>query len=233
MTRLGPLVLLALCAAAACAPDPREALREEVKQLEAARIERSAVDQARGEADAAEAQLAERRREAEAVAAGLAAREAEAKRLTDEYAAETRRNERLRDEIRAGQERGRAASERGAELAAQVEKARARAAWAREQAQVLARELRPGDPDWATQRRLRALAEFAQRLAAEYSDDPTLASLAASLSASPAAGDGAARGAEVAGRIRDHLSAVYALEEAPDASASAAEPAPTPPVSTQ
>src|SRR5262249_16379098 len=49
----------------------------------------------------------------------------------------------------------------------------------RDQAGVLAREIRGDDPGWATARRLQSANEFVAQTARSYPDDPVLAALAA------------------------------------------------------
>ena len=207
---------LLLAGALACGPDRAAQLRAEIKQLKEARMERDAVAKARQEADAAEVASGERKAEVEKARAQAAEREAEVARLQSAFDAEVARNAQLRADVESEQQQIQQRAEAASRLEHQVAEATARGQWARNQADQLARELAIDDPDWAVERRLRALREFLAALAKEYPDDVVLAELALStrpVAASATGGsDTRTQAAGVAARVRDRFTRVYGLE---------------------
>jgi len=208
-----------------CRNERAEALQAELAKLKEERVETAAVEKARADADAEASAIAAARSELEAVRTDLAAREAERDRLRGAIEAEAQRAEHLQAEIAAVGARAIAAAQRGQELDADLARVRTRAAWAHDQADVLAREIRPGDPAWATARRLGALADFAGRLAQEYPGDPTVVAIAheAVRAEQPTRAQAEAAAAQAAA-LRDRFASVYELE--PPAVAAAPETTP-------
>ena len=200
---------------AGCANQEADALRAEIAKLHDERVDTAVVAKAKQEAVDAEAAI-----EASRVARGEAqAAFAKLEALRDAtraaIAAETARNEKLRGMIDAVAQRAQQRAARGQALDAEIARVRERAAFVRDQAAVLAREIRPEDAAWASKRRLDALAEFAERVAKEYADDPTLADLAhAVVRAEQPDADQVRAAAEQAARLRDRFAAVYELPSA-------------------
>ncbi|HBZ70540.1 MAG TPA: hypothetical protein DEP35_12750 [Deltaproteobacteria bacterium] len=223
MKGTGFLLLCALLVA--CGPDRVAEIDAEIEKLSAERVELSVVTAARSEADAAEHRLAEAQ-------AGLDRVREEGKRLANEKAQleaaiahEGELVEQARGEIAAAQQ---ATATELAEIDkkdGEIAQARARAMGVREQAAVLAREIRPGDPAWATERRVKSVQEFIAKVARDYPDDPVVAELARSdeqPSADPA--EAGALAAQKAARLRDRFTRIYDLET-PEVSAGAKAPA--------
>ena len=176
-------VALALTAllllAAGCPNEKADTLRAEIAKLKEERVE--TIDRSRRrqqEAAEAEAALAATLTELEDANTEFAKREAERDQTRAAIDAEIARNARLRGEIDAVARRAQERAARGQELDAQIAAVRERATWVRDQAAVLARELRPDDVAWASKRRLDSLAEFSERVAKEYADDPVAAEVA-------------------------------------------------------
>ncbi len=215
-------VLVLLAATVGCGPDRAAELEQQIAQLQQERVERKAVDDARGEADAAEAAARTAAAELPALRTERAAMERGEAATRAALATEQTRTEQARRETADTRQRCRTVLADAEELEKQVQRARLRAGVARDQAAAFARELRPGDEAWATEHRLRSFSEFLARLAQEYPDDPVLARLAqqASGSTDPRAASG------LASRARDRLMAVYGL--GPDAVGTA--PPETPPI---
>jgi DNA repair exonuclease SbcCD ATPase subunit len=210
MRRRGALALAALLALA-CS-DPREAeLAGELATLQESRTPRTSFERMRAEAD--EGELAVRREEAEleALAGRIEEAGAAASAVEAAFQGEVARNGDLNREIQDAQARLRDATARLAELAQRVAIERGRAQTVRDQASVLVRELRPDDPEWARRLHLQSLEEFLRDVGQAWPRDPVLAPTARQ--PLPADSKEAARvGAELAARIRDRVSEVYALE---------------------
>jgi chromosome segregation ATPase len=207
---------------AACGPDPVAPIAAEIEALKAERVELGAVEKARAEAKEVEQALAAAddalaaSRDASGV---LAARQAE---LAAAIAAEeTRTAAAMAATLKAGDET-RAEAATTARIEGEIASTRERARAVREQAALFAREIRAGDPTWATERRARAASEFLDRAASEYADDPVVQSLA-----SASTGLAPADAAQRAARLRDRLDAVYGVSpEAVGAAPPAEPPAP-------
>jgi chromosome segregation ATPase len=221
-------VALALTAllllAAGCPNEKADALRAEIAKLTEERVEASTIEKAKQEAAEAEAALAATLTQLEDANTEFAKREAERDQTRAAIDAEIARNARLRGEIDAVAGRAQDRAAYGQELDAQIAAVRERATWVRDQAAVLARELRPDDVAWASKRRLDSLAEFSERVAKEYADDPVAAEVArrAIRSEAPSA-EQVRTGAEQAARLRDRFAAVYQLPS-PEVAASANAP---------
>jgi DNA repair exonuclease SbcCD ATPase subunit len=210
-------LLLGVLALAACS-DPREAeLAQELVALQEARVARSSFERMRTEVEAAEAEIAALEPELGALRAERGEAQAAVGAVEASVQREIARNAALNAEIQAAQQRLQQDTARHAELDEEVSIARARAATFKDQAAVLARELRPDDPDWARRLRVKSLREFLNDVAAAWPGDPVLAE--AARSALPADDAEAMRvGAQLAARIRDRVSEVYGLEAAQGAS---------------
>lgn len=196
----------------ACGEDRAAALRAEIQRLEAERIEAPAVRKARAEAE--EAQLETERLRA-TLADTRAASGAVAKAssvLTRAAASEQAAAARLREEAAAVLEDAQRELDALPALEARIAEVQARAEIVRRQADLLLQEIRPDDPAWATERRLRTLTEFAERVARENPQDPALVSVAERLRSRrplPAPGDASPR--ELAARLRDRMQQVFDL----------------------
>jgi len=202
----------ALALAAACTNEKAESLRAEIAKLAKDRVEVATVEKAKQEVAEVEAALAASREVVEHGRAELVAKQAQRDELKQGLAAEIARNERMRGEIEAVIRSAQAAAARGQELDVQIGREKRSATAIRDQAAVLAREIRPGDPAWATSRRLESLAQFLRRASEQYPDDPVLQELARTRieEASPSVED-ARKGSELAGRARDRLANVFGL----------------------
>ena len=211
MRRLALAAGLAL-AVAACTNEKAESLRAEIAKLGKERVEASTVEKAKQEAAEAEAALAASRAAVDQARDELGKREAERDRLKQNLAAEVARSERLRGAIDAAVRSAQEATARNQDLDAKIGGEKRDATAVRDQAAVLAREIRPADPAWATARRLDNLAEFLQRASEQYPDDPVLKELAASsIKGSSPSADDARKGADLAARARDRLATVFEL----------------------
>ena len=220
-----------LLLAAGCPNEKADALRAEIAKLKEERVEVATIEEAKREAADAEAALAATLTTLEDAHTEFADRELERDQANAAIEAEAARNARLRAEIDSVAQRAQDRAAFGQELDAQIAAIRERASWVRDQAAVLARELRPEDPAWASKRRLDSLADFSARVAKEYPDDPLVAEMAGQ--ATPAAEPSAEQvrtAAEQAARLRDRFAAVYELPSrevadanAPGADASAAD----------
>ena len=229
------LVLLAIVGASSgCAPDRAPELRKEIAKLTDERSPTDAVDKAKADAEAAEAQLAARNQELEQARAAVSRFEAEVTRASADLDHEVQRNQDLRTRIDEAGQQTIAASKRSAELVAQIAQERDRARYLRDRAETFARELRPADPDWATERRVLGLSQLLAEAVRTYPDDPVLAALEHSQVEASKKPD-AARAATLARSLSDRLCGVYALDTAsvasgPPAPATAAAPPPPEPV---
>jgi len=201
-----------LAMAAACTNEKAESLRAEIAKLGKERVEAGTVEKAKHEAADAEAALAASRAAVDQGRAELEKQEAERDRLKQGLAAEVARSERLRGEIDAAIRSTQAATARNQELDTKIGREKRNATAVRDQAAVLAREIRPADPAWATARRLDSLAEFLHRAAEQYPDDPVLKELAGtSIKRALPTADDARKGADLAVRARDRLAGVFEL----------------------
>jgi hypothetical protein len=221
VTRRAALAVVAL-AAVACS-DPREAeLAQELVALQEARTPKRSFELMRAEAEAGAAAVRDFEGQRDALRDEVADAQAARAAVETAYQAEVDRNGVLNRAIEVGQQRLRESAERQAALEQEIALARARAATFKDQAAVLAKELRPEDPDWARTVRIRSLREFLDAVGAAWPRDPVLAE--AAKSALPADVSEATRlGADLAARIRDRVTEVYGL--APKDAAAGAPPA--------
>lgn len=205
-------LLVAALLVSGCRNEEVEALRAEIARLREERVERRAVDVAREETAAASAALDERTLQVESLREQLADREAERDRMLAAFQAAVARNASLVAGVEAAAAEAQAAAAEGQQLDAEIERARERARYVWSQSDVLARELRPGDPPWATERRVRALAEFLERVQQDHPDDPVVEALADDARALDPREPGVATdGAALAARLRERFAAVYEL----------------------
>jgi hypothetical protein len=205
------LCLLAAGLLAAACRDPREAeLVQELAGLQEGRVAKTSFDRMMADADRQERAVAQAEAELEDLRTEIAHARSEAGAAEARMQREVERNARLNEEIRAGQQRLQEEAARQASLEQEIAIARARAQTFKDQAAVLARELRPEDPEWARRLRVRTLREFLGEVQAAWPGDPVLAG--AAREPLPADDREAARvGAELAARIRDRVSEVYGL----------------------
>jgi hypothetical protein len=154
------------------------------------------------------------RREIEARRGAAAALEAAMQR-------EIARNQKLNEEIQAAQEALKRAAEKQASLEQEVARQKARAQTFVDQAGVLTRELRPEDPDWAVQLRIRTLEEFLTEVGRAWPRDRVLGDVGRRPLPEDAR-EATRLGAELAAQVRDRVTEVYGLGESPQGAA--AEP---------
>jgi len=207
-------VCLVLCILlAGCGPDRVAEVNAEIEKLKAERVEASVVSAARSEAEAAEKQLAETKAALEPLQAEgkrLATRKAELEATLGKEAELTQRD---REETAATQQATAAALAETEKKDGEIALVQQRAMGVREQAAVLAREIRPGDPPWATERRVKTVAEFIAKVARDYPDDPVVAELAQPDGESASDPDEAgALASQKAARLRDRFTKVYKLD---------------------
>lgn len=210
--RAGVLVsALAGAALLACGADPSEELREDIERLEKARVETKAVEKVNAELAEVAARIADAERQLEERSGAVASLERRRDALRAETAAERARLPEIESERKQVQGDAQRALETAAKLDGEIARARARGAFVREQISGLVREIRPSDPEWATQRRLGTLRELMGRYRDEWAKDPALADAAAELVAvgRPEAAPEKAR--EVAQRIAARLTRIYDL----------------------
>jgi len=207
-------VRIVLCVLlAGCGPDRVAEINAEMEKLKAERVEASVVNTARSEAEAAEKRLAETK-------AALAPLEAEGKRLGARKAEleatmtkEVELVERARGELAATQQATAAELAETERKDGEIAQVQLRAMGVREQAAVLAREIRPGDPLWATERRVKTVREFIAKVARDYPSDPVVAELAQPDGESVADPvEAGALAAQKAARLRDRFTRVYNLD---------------------
>jgi hypothetical protein len=212
----GAIALLLGCA------DPREAeLAQELVSLQESRVARASLERMRVEVEAAEAENASLEAALEALRATFGELQAAVGAAEAAIQHEVELNGRLNDAIKAAQQRLQEGGARQQELEKEIAIARARAQTFQDQAAVLARELRPEDPDWARRLRVRSLREFLSEVAATWPGDPVLSE--AARAPIPADDQEAMRvGAAVVARIRDRVAEVYGLG---DGGAAAGTPA--------
>lgn len=208
----------------ACENEREVALRAEIAREAEARVEIAAIEKARAEADEAAVLLAEGRASLDHARAALSKLESERDAARLAFESEVARSGALQAQVQDVVTSAQQAAEQGRRLDAKIEEVRLRATWARDQAASLAREIRVDDPAWATARRLDALAEFADRVAAEYPGDVELAALARDpVRATEPTPEQARDAAFRAERLRDHFARVYELP-APEVAARADAP---------
>ena len=217
------LSLLVLGSGSGCGPDRAAELRKEIKKLEDERTPIDAVQKAKADADAAEAELTVRSHEVEKARSELASLEAEVERTGQAFDREVALNQELRSQIDDATQRMVAAAKRNADLVAQIAEERERAGYLRDRAEPLARELRAGDPAWANARRVQNVSQLLAEAAQTYPDDPVLARLARG-APRPSDPPDAARAAALARSLCDRLRWVYGLDTS---SVAAGPPAPS------
>jgi chromosome segregation ATPase len=217
-----PLVAL-VCAA--CTNERAELLRTELQKLGEERVEIATIEKARQEADAEEASVAALRADLEAARADAVRAEAARDATRQQLDAVVAHDGRLREDIARVAQDAQRVAERGQQLDGRLAVVRARATWVRDQAGVLAREIRASDESWATKRRLAALAEFTEQLAKEYPGDPEVVAAAAAAPARaehPTTEQIEAAAAQAAA-LRDHFQSVYELPSPQAAAATTTE----------
>jgi hypothetical protein len=204
--------LLAVVLVAGCT-DPREAeLAQELVTLQDARTSRLAVEKLVEENAASDAALLELQERIEGLRAAVGETEAMARAAEAAYQREIERNGALNLAIQEGQQRLTEAVAREAALGQEIEIARVRARTFKDQAAVLVKEMRPDDPDWAQELRIRSLKEFLDMVGKTWPRDPVLAEVAkAELPADPR--EATRIGAERAAQVRDRVSEVYGLAD--------------------
>ena len=207
---LAAAVLLA--GALACGNERADSLRAEIEQAHKDRVDAKAVEKAKHETADAETALSAGRSQLDAAKQDLAKLESDRDHARDALAAAVARNESVRAKIDEVGKHVQERSEKGQELDAKIAAARARAGWVRDEASVFANEIRPGDPAWASTRRLDALADFAARVSAEYPDDVVSKDVArAPIRATTPSTDQLRAASAQAARLRDHFAATYDL----------------------
>jgi hypothetical protein len=215
-------LLAATAALAAACTDPRVAeLAGELTRLQESRTPRASFERMQAEAGAAEASLAGLEAERDALGSSVEAAGAAVAAAEAALASEVARNGALNGAIQGGQQRLQQLAERQAALEQRIASERGRAQAVRDQAHVLARELRAGDPGWARRLRVQTLGEFLREVGRSWPGDAVLAELARR----PLPADdreAALAGAERAAQVRDRVSEVYELGEGGPASAGAA-----------
>jgi len=218
--------ILAIALLAGCGSDRVDEIHAEIEKLTAERVENSVVSAARSEADAAEKWLTETQ-------SALEEQRAAGKKLAEQKAQllaaathEGELTEHARAEILTTQQATAAQLAEADKKDGEIAQVRARAMAIREQAAVLAREIRPGDPAWAMERRVKSVTEFIAKVAKAYPDDPVVAELA-----QPEAGsasdpvEAGALAAQKVARLRDRFTRVYNLDT-PEVAAGKSAPTP-------
>lgn len=219
MTGRRGAALVALAAAALACGDPREAeLVRELAGLQESRVPKASLERMKEEADAGLAEIAALEPELDVVRGEIEARGAATAALEVAMQREIARNATLNEEIAVVQAALQKAQEQQAALELEVSRQKARAQTFVDQADVLTRELRPDDPDWALRLRVRTLGEFLKEVGDAWPRDPVLGEVGRQ----PLPGDAreATRlGAELAAQVRERVSEVYGLGEAPQGAA--------------
>lgn len=223
MRRRGTAALAVGLVLGGCGPDVAAGLRREIAELEESRMPRDALEKMRGEADDAERHAGALAAEAEALRDGVGGLAAETARLESELQSEIARNEALRARIEVGREALVALAARRMTLGEEVVRQRARAKTLADQADALARELRPEDPPWARELRLATLREFLGDVAAPPPHDPEIRQLAAVPLPEDTA-DAMRIGAALVASLRDRVRELYGIEEDAAPGADDAEP---------
>jgi len=218
-------VLLLCLLALGCEPDRVAEVNAETEKLKAERVEASVVSAARSEGDAAEHRLADAKATLDALQKDAARLGDRKKALDAALAHEGELAERARTDTASTQQATATEQADTEKKDGEIALARSRAMGVREQAAVLAREIRPGDPAWATERRARAVKEFIAKVAREYPEDPVVADLAQPEdTADPV--EAGALAAQKAARLRDRFTRVYNLDT-PEVAAGEKAPAPS------
>ena len=203
-----PLVLGLLLAAGCGEPERAASLRKEIAQIETERVGRDAVEKARAELADVESRLRAARAALEAEAGRPEGISRQHEALRRKAAAERAHAATLTRERATTLEEAQRALEEAQALDQKIARAQARALWARDQVALLAREIRPEDPAWATGRRLVTLRELVTRLQKEWAGDPVLEAAVAEVgSASPE------RAREIASRLGTRFARIYDLPE--------------------
>jgi chromosome segregation ATPase len=209
----------------ACGDDPRDALTQDIAKLKQDRVESSTVAGAEKEADRAEAALKEETLHQESLRQELAQREAKRDGVRREIETETGQSSSLSAAAAQARTREESALGEAAKLDEKVAGIQRRAIVIRDQAAALAREIRPEDAPWATERRIQTLRQLLERVAREFPDDVVLTSLAERAGAHGSdPNEDASAFAALAERLRDRLTRVYEL---PAAAVSAKKPEPS------
>ena len=206
---------------AACDSERLDSLQAELEKLSQERVETSAVENARKDADEAERELTGLREQLESARHRQGDVDARRQQLEQSIAREGNAALSVRDEIVAVQQETADEVRRAADLQQEIDQAREHARFVRDQARVLAREIRADDPDWATARRVRSANEFVAQAAREYPDDPVLAALAAQPVKVPqgdaaAIARAAAATAQRAARVQSRIARIYELPADPE-----------------
>ena len=193
--------------ASACEPDRAPQLRKELEQLKTERVERVAVEKAKAELTEVEARLDSARAANAAKAASLGDLEKKRDGLHRAAAMERERTAHAEADQVQAVEQTQQAVEATQKLDQRIARAQARALWARDQIANFAREIRDGDPAWATERRLASLRDLLSRIQKEWAGDPILASAAAELGATAVP----ARAREIASQLDARFTQIYEL----------------------
>jgi DNA repair exonuclease SbcCD ATPase subunit len=205
----------------ACESDQLNALNAEIAKLQENRVQTSAVDGARREADDAERELAALREQLESARQRQGDVTARREKVERSITGEGDTALSIRDQIVAVQQETADEVRRAADLQQQIDEARETARFVRDQAGVLAREIRGDDPWWATARRVQSANEFVAQTARSYPDDPVLAALAAqpievARDDPTALARAAAATAQRAERVQRRIARIYELHAEPE-----------------
>jgi chromosome segregation ATPase len=186
MTRAArALSLCGLALLVGCGEDRVTPLREEIAKLKKERVPLEQRETAKREADEAEASRGAALARAAEDEAALAAARGELDRSRAALQRETDRNAALRADLDARREPLAAVASGVEGLETRAAERRRRLGVLRDQANALARALRPDDPAWAEKRRLAALTDFERELAAQLPDEPAVRALSVRLAATP------------------------------------------------
>jgi len=202
---------LAGAALVACGADPSEDLRKDIARLEKDHVETKAVEKVNAELAEVAARIADAERQLEEKTGAVVALEHERDALRAETAAERAKLPGIESERKQALEDAQRALETAAKLDGEIARARARGAVVREQISSLVQEIRPSDPEWATQRRLGTLRELMGRYRDEWAKDPAFSDAAAELVAVGRPEVAPEKAREVAQRIGTRLTRIYEL----------------------
>ena len=208
-----------------CEPDRVAEVNAETEKLKAERVEASVVSAARSEADAAEHRLADAKATLDQLQKDAVRLGDRKKALDAGLAHEGELAGRARTDTASTQQATATEQADTEKKDGEIALARSRAMGVREQAAVLAREIRPGDPAWATERRVRAVKELIAKVAREYPEDPVVADLAQPED-TPDPVEAGALAAQKAAQLRDRFTRVYNLDT-PEVAAGEKAPAPS------
>jgi hypothetical protein len=234
--RAATLVVSAMLVA--CSEDPSVELRKDLERLKTERVEIKAVEKAQAELGEVTARIEAARRVNEEKLAALPPLEQKRDALKAVAGAERAKIPGLEAEKTQAQEDTKRAIDTAELLDAKIARAQARGAWVRDQIAGVVRELRPGDPQWAMDRRLGTLRELMARYHKEWAADPVLSDASAELMAVGRPEVPPEKAREVADRIGARLTAIYDLPPPgvaltpPAPSSPAAPPAPAPAASS-